>query len=86
MNQKSSVTKTSNLSQRCSRQTIFIERPWRSLKQEAIYLEEISDGFQARRVIKKWMAFYNSDRPHSALDRQTPDDAYWAGLKDKKAA
>ena len=50
------------------------------------YLEEISDGFQARRVIKKWMAFYNSDRPHSALDRQTPDDAYWAGLKDKKAA
>lgn len=65
---------------------IFIERLWRSLKQEAIYLEEISDGFQARRVIKKWMAFYNSDRPHSALDRQTPDDAYWAGLKDKKAA
>ena len=45
-----------------------------------------NDGFQARRVIKKWMAFYNSDRPHSALDRQTPDDAYWAGLKDKKAA
>jgi putative transposase len=65
---------------------IFIERLWRSLKQEAIYLEEISDGFQACRVIKKWMAFYNSDRPHSALDRQTPDDAYWAGLKDKKAA
>ncbi|EDM70630.1 transposase, truncation [Roseobacter sp. AzwK-3b] len=31
---------------------IFIERLWRSLKQEAIYLEEINDGFQARRVIK----------------------------------
>ena len=38
-------------------EVIFIERLWRSLKQEAIYLEEISDGFQARRVIKKWMAF-----------------------------
>ena len=65
---------------------IFIERLWRSLKQEAIYLEEISDGFQARRVIKNWMAFYNAERPHSALDRQTPDDAYWAGLKEQKAA
>ena len=65
---------------------IFIERLWRSLKQEAIYLEEISDGFQARRVIKDWMAFYNTERPHSALDRLTPDDAYWAGLGEQKAA
>ena len=39
---------------------IFIERLWRSLKQEAVYLEEIADGFQARRVIRNWMAFYNS--------------------------
>jgi len=53
---------------------------------DAVSGEEISDGFHARRVIKKWMAFYNSNRPHSALDRQTPGDAYWAGLKDKKAA
>jgi putative transposase len=65
---------------------IFIERLWRPLKQEAIYLEEISDGFQARRVIKKWIKFYNTERPHSALDRQTPDDAYWAGLEQQKAA
>ena len=65
---------------------IFIERLWRSLKQEAIYLEEISEGFQARRVIKNWMAFYNTERPHSALDRQTPDDGYWAGLEQQKAA
>uniref|UniRef100_UPI002614FE94 integrase core domain-containing protein n=1 Tax=uncultured Paraglaciecola sp. TaxID=1765024 RepID=UPI002614FE94 len=65
---------------------IFIERLWRSLKQEAIYLEEIDDGFHARRVIKDWMAFYNTKRPHSALDRQTPDDAYWAGLEQRHAA
>ena len=65
---------------------IFIERLWRSLKQEAIYLEEISDGFQARRVIKNWREFYNTERPHSALDRQTPDDAYWAGSEEQKAA
>ena len=36
---------------------IFIDRLRRSLKQEAVYLEEISDGFKARRVIKDWMAF-----------------------------
>lgn len=65
---------------------IFIERLWRSLKQEAIYLEEIIDGFQARRVIKDWMTIYNTKRPHSALDRQTPDDAYRAGLEEQKAA
>ncbi|MEL6432654.1 MAG: IS3 family transposase [Pseudomonadota bacterium] len=65
---------------------IFIERLWRSLKQEAIYLEEISDGFLARHVIKNWMAFYNTKRPHSALDRRTPDEAYWTGLEEQKAA
>ena len=65
---------------------IFIERLWRSLKQEAIYLEEITDGFQARRVIKNWMEFYNAERPHSALERRTPDDAYWSGLEEPKAA
>ncbi|ATG44210.1 putative transposase [Phaeobacter piscinae] len=65
---------------------IFIERLWRSLKQEAIYLEEISDGFQARRAVKNWMAFYNAERPHSALDRQTPDDPYWSGSQEQRAA
>ena len=65
---------------------ICIERLWRSLKQEEIYLEEINDGFQARRVIKDWLAFYNTERPHSALDRLTPDDTYWAGLEEQKAA
>lgn len=46
---------------------IFIERLWRSLKQEAVYLQEIHDGFQARRVISNWMTFYNTERPHSSL-------------------
>jgi hypothetical protein len=40
---------------------------WRSLKQEAIYLDEIRDGFQARRVIKNWMTFYNTERPSPRL-------------------
>ena len=45
---------------------IFIERLWRSLTQEAIYLEEINDGFQALRDIRNWVAFYITERPHSA--------------------
>lgn len=65
---------------------IFIEPLWRSLKQEAIYLEKINDGFQARRVVKNRMAFYNAERPHSALDRRRPDEAYWTGLEEQKAA
>ena len=65
---------------------IFIERLWRSLKQEAVYLTEIADGFHARRVIDEWMSFYNSERPHSALERRSPDEAYWGNEEGKKAA
>ena len=65
---------------------IFIERLWRSLKQEAIYLEELTDGFKAQRVIRNWMAFYNTDRPHSALEHRTPKEAYWASQDEKMAA
>jgi putative transposase len=58
---------------------IFIERLWRSLKYEAVYLHELTDGFQAERVIGEWMEFYNSERPHSALAGRTPAEAYAAG-------
>jgi putative transposase len=55
---------------------IFIERLWRSLKYEAVYLHEMTDGFAAERVIGEWIAFYNTERPHSALDGATPAEAY----------
>jgi putative transposase len=57
---------------------IFIERLWRSLKYEAVYLHELTDGFRADRVIREWMDFYNTERPHSALAGQTPAEAYGA--------
>ena len=55
---------------------IFIERLWRSLKYEAVYLHEMTDGFAAERVIGDWIAFYNTERPHSALGGATPAEAY----------
>ena len=58
---------------------IFIERLWRSLKYEAVYLHELTDGFHADRVIGEWIGFYNTERPHSSLDGQTPAEAYGAG-------
>ena len=65
---------------------ICIERLWRSLKQEAVYLHEITDGFQAKRIIDDWIAFYNSERPHTALDKHTPDAAYFEQSETRKAA
>ena len=57
---------------------IFIERLWRSLKYEAVYLHEMTDGFVAERVIDEWIDFYNTERPHSSFDGQTPAEAYGA--------
>ncbi len=55
---------------------IFIERLWRSLKYEAVYLHELTDGFRAERVIGEWIAFYNTERPHSALAGRTPAEVH----------
>ena len=55
---------------------VFIERLWRSLKYEAVYLHELTDGFEAERVIGAWMTFYTDVRPHSALGGRTPAEAY----------
>ena len=64
----------------------IIERLWRSLKQEAVYLHEITDGFQAKWVIDTWIRFYNSERPHTALDKRTPDIAYFGQVETRKEA
>ena len=58
---------------------IFIERLWRSLKYEAIYLHEIADGLTARHLIRDWVRFYNAERPHAALGGRTPAEAYRDG-------
>ena len=63
---------------------VFIERLWRSLKYEAVYLRELQDGFEAQRVIDAWMAFYNETRPHSALGGRTPAEAYRDGVAEQQ--
>ena len=61
---------------------VFIERLWRSLKYEAVYLHELADGFAAQRVIAEWIEFYNEVRPHSALAGRTPAEAYRDGVPE----
>ena len=65
---------------------IFIERLWRSHKPEAVYLQKITDGFRANRIIDNWIEYYNSERPHSALDKRTPDIAYFSQAETRKPA
>ena len=69
---------------------IFIERLWRSLKYEAVYLHELRDGFEAERVIAEWTSFYNAERPHSSLNGATPAELYAANrpvdMMDKAGA
>ena len=51
---------------------VFIERLWRSLKHEEVYLKHYADAGEARTGIAGWMAFYNAERPHQALGYRTP--------------
>jgi putative transposase len=65
---------------------IFIERLWRSIKYELIYLHEFNDGKHLKKEVKKWIDWYNVERFHQALDYQTPDVVYWQGLNKVKFA
>jgi len=56
---------------------VFIERLWRSLKYECVYLTEFENGFDAEQKIGNWINYYNMDRPHSSLnDDKTPMEVY----------
>ena len=61
---------------------VFIERLWRSLKYECVYLNAFTGGREARQHVGSWIDYYNHRRPHSALDGQTPNQAYssYSGL------
>ena len=59
------------------RDNVFVERLWRSVKYEEVYLRAYDDIPQARASLGRYIAFYNGRRPHSSLDRRTPDQAYF---------
>lgn len=58
---------------------VFIERLWRSVKYECVYLNAFETGSEARARLGTWISYYNADRPHSALGGRTPAEAH-AGL------
>ncbi|MDZ7927279.1 MAG: IS3 family transposase [Agrobacterium sp.] len=62
------------------RDNVFVERLWRSIKYEEVYLHAYKTVSEARIGIGRYLTFYNSRRPHSSLDRQTPDQAYFNAL------
>lgn len=55
---------------------VFVERLWRSLKYEEVYLKAYDSVAEAREGIAKWIEYYNYERPHQALDYRTPWEAY----------
>ena len=64
----------------------FIERLWRSLKYECVYLHAFETGSEARRSIGNWINYYNRDRPHSGIGGLTLNEAYGTDWRDEKLA
>jgi putative transposase len=68
------------------RDNVFVERLWRSVKYEEVYLRAYASVGEARASIGRYLDFYNRKRPHSSLDARTPDCAYYEHLPQVAAA
>jgi putative transposase len=68
------------------RDNVFVERLWRSVKYEEVYLRAYDSVAEARASIRRYLDFYNRKRPHSSLDARTPDHAYFGHLPQVAAA
>jgi putative transposase len=55
---------------------VFIERLWRSLKYECVYLHAFETGHALHAGLRRWIGHYNTQRPHSSLAGRTPDETY----------
>ena len=58
---------------------IFVERLWRTVKYEEVYLKDYGEPLEARRELSEYFGFYNEERPHQALEYRTPAEVYFAG-------
>jgi putative transposase len=65
---------------------VFIERLWKSVKYEDVYLKAYSSIAEARQGLREYFEFYNRRRRHQSLDRRTPDDVYWTTLPQEQVA
>ena len=65
---------------------VFIERLWKSVKYEDVYLKAYGSITEVRRGLREYFEFYNTRRRHHSLDRRTPDEVYWSTLPQKQAA
>ena len=70
----------------CWRDNVFVERPWKTIKYEEIYLHAYDCVSDARAGIEKYFMFYNQRRPHTEHGGDTPDAMYFGNLEIKKAA
>lgn len=68
------------------RDNVFVERLWRSLKYEEVYLHAYSQMQEGRAGIDRWFYFYNEERPHQSLEYKTPGEVYRASLKANSTA
>lgn len=64
----------------CWRDNVFVERLWRSIKYEEVYLHAYDSVTAAKLGLGRYITRYNQQRPHSSLDRQTPDEFYFRNL------
>ena len=65
---------------------VFIERLWRTLKYDHIYLSPAENGIACRVGIAAYLRYYNEERPHSSLNDNTPDEVYYASRIKQRAA
>lgn len=70
----------------CWRDNVFVERLWRSVKYEEVYLRAYDSVSAARAGLEAYLAFYNARRPHQSLDGATPDAIYFGGLPQERIA
>ena len=70
----------------CWRDNVFVERLWKTIKYEHVYLHAYDTVSEAREKITMYLDFYHRRRPHTALDRRTPDDVYFGSMPQQLAA
>ena len=70
----------------CWRDNVFVERLWKSIKYEEVYLHAYDTVSAAQQGLERYLMFYNQTRPHQALAGQTPDGVYFDHLTTRRTA